>query len=68
MFYCKIKKEYDQKRRSDGSILIKGELYTRAEAKVYSIPRNCYDIVEVKKADTYWCFGARFKMGEFAWK
>lgn len=68
MVYCKIKKEYDQKRRSDGSILIQNELYTRTEAKVYSIPRACYDIVEVKKADTYWCFGARFKMGEVAWK
>ena len=60
MTYYRIKKEYDNKRRNDGSIFVEGELYTRSEAHKYNIPKEYYEEVNVSKNDTYWFFGARF--------
>ena len=60
MKYYKIKKEYDNKKRSDGSILIANELYTEKEKEKYNIPTLCCEVVEVSKKKVYWFFGARF--------
>ena len=67
MKYLRIKPSFDQKVRSDGSILIGRELYTTREARKFAIPSECYDVVAVPKTKTYWCFGARFMEGEKAW-
>jgi hypothetical protein len=67
MKYLRIKPCFDQKTRSDGSILIGRELYTEREARKFAIPSECYDVVAVPKTKTYWCFGARFMEGEKAW-
>lgn len=62
MRYYQVKAEKDQCRRSDGSILIGGELYTARELEKFKI-RSCYVIpVEVSKKKIYFFFGARFKM------
>lgn len=60
MRYYKVKKDYDQHGRKDGSILVKNELYTETEKARYGIPDKAVDAVEIKKSETYWCFGARF--------
>lgn len=60
MKYYKIKKEHDNKKRKDGSILIENELYTEKELKKYNIPVDYCDIVEVSKRQVYFFFGARF--------
>lgn len=60
MKYYKIKKEYDNKKRNDGNILIGNELYTKKEKEKYNIPDLCCDIVEISKNKIYWFFGARF--------
>lgn len=68
MKYLRIKPSFDQKRRSDGQILIGRELYTEREARKFRLPSSCYDVVAVPKTKTYWCFGARFMEGEKAWR
>ena len=60
MKYYKIKEECDNKRRSDGSILIKNELYTEKEKEKFNIPNNFCEVVEISKNKIYWFFGARF--------
>ena len=60
MLYYRVKKEYDQHKRSDGNILVQNELYTPKEKEKYNIPDKCLETVEVKKTDIYWFFGARF--------
>jgi len=60
MLYFKIKKEFDQEKRKDNSILIQNELYTRKELEKYNIPLNRVDTIEVSKKDIYFLFGARF--------
>lgn len=60
MKYFRIKKEYDNYGRSDGSILIGNELYTEKEFDKFKISANRAVIVEVKKNTTYFAFGARF--------
>lgn len=62
MKYCKIKPEYDNRRRSDGSIIVGNELYTAKEIKKYNINPNWYDIVSVKPDEKYWFFGARMSI------
>ena len=61
MKYCRIKPQYDQKRRNDGSILIANELYTEKEAAKHCLPPFVYDVVEVSKRNIYIMFGARFE-------
>lgn len=60
MKYFKVKPEFDNKPRLDGSILIANELYTEREVKRFGIPTCRLDSVEVHPKDTYFCFGARF--------
>lgn len=60
MLYFKVKKEFDQKRRKDNSILIANELYTKKELEKYSISSNAVDSIEISKKDIYFFFGARF--------
>lgn len=60
MEYFRVKKEYDNYSRSDGSVLVKNELYTRKEVERYKIPKKYLIIVNVRKRDVYWFFGARF--------
>lgn len=60
MKYYQIKKEYDNKKRIDGSIFVENELYTEKEKTKYNIPENYYNVVEVSKRNIYFFFGARF--------
>lgn len=60
MKYYKIKREYGNKKRSDGSILVQDELYTEKEKEYFHIPKVFCEVVEVSKRKIYWVFGARF--------
>ena len=60
MKYFKVKKQYDNYGRSDGSILVQNELYTEKEVKRFGIMPNRLEEVDVKKNQTYFMFGARF--------
>lgn len=61
MTYYRILPRFDQKPRSDGSILVKNELYTKGEMLRYAIPYPFTEEVKIKKTNTYWFFGARFE-------
>lgn len=60
MKYFRVKKEYDNVRRNDGDILVQNELYTEREVDRFKIPQKYLAVVNVRKNDTYWFFGARF--------
>ena len=60
MLYLRIKPKFDNCRRSDGSILIRNELYTEKEAERFTIPKDKCVVVNVSKKQVYWFFGARF--------
>ena len=60
--YYKVKPQYDQKRRVDGSIYIANELYTEKEVEKLRLDVKCLLPVMVNKI--YWCFGARFESEE----
>ena len=60
MLYYRIKPEYDQKKRCDGSILIANELYTQREKERFAISDEAVDAVQVSKRSVYFFFGARF--------
>lgn len=60
MTYYKVKPEFDQKKRRDGSILIANELYTPREKERFNISDNAVIPVQVSKRAVYWFFGARF--------
>lgn len=62
MKYYKIKLGHDNKRRSDGSILIGNELYTEKEMIKYKIPFSWADIVNVTAAEKHFFFGARLSI------
>jgi hypothetical protein len=42
--------------------LIGSELFTEREMKMYHIPFDCVNPVQVKKTNTYISFGGRFEM------
>lgn len=79
MLYWKVKKEHDNRclcvvKRgryvNNGEILVGEELYTLKEweklvkTHVFGCaPEKCVELVEVKKTNTYWFFGARFEIG-----
>lgn len=60
MLYYKVKPEFDQKKRRDGSILIANELYTPREKERFNISNKAVDPVQVSRKTVYFCFGARF--------
>jgi hypothetical protein len=61
MKYLKVKKNFDNYKRNDGSIYVSNELYTEAESKKYGInPSFCTEI-EISSKKTYFLFGARFE-------
>lgn len=60
MLYYKVKPEFDQKKRRDGSILIANELYTPREKERFNISNKAVDPVQVSRKAVYFCFGARF--------
>lgn len=60
MKYYRVKPEYDNKRRCDGSILVANELYTSKEIQRFNIPAVAVEAVEVSKRAIYFFFGARF--------
>lgn len=61
MKYFKVKPEYDNKPRSDGSILVANELYTEHEVQKFKIPENRLSVIEVSPSNTIVFFGARFQ-------
>lgn len=63
MLYYRVKKEYDNKQRPDGSIYVHNELYTEKEVEKYKLNKHFLDLVEVSKRSVYWFFGARFCEG-----
>ncbi len=60
MTYYRIKKEFDNHERSDGSIFVQNELYTEREMQRYNVPMQYVEKVSEKKSQVYWLFGARF--------
>lgn len=60
MLYYKVKPEFDQKKRRDGSILVANELYTPREKELFNISNNAVDPVEISRKAVYFFFGARF--------
>ena len=60
MKYYKVKKEADNKRRSDGNIYVANELYTEREKEKLNLNEAFLEVVEVSKKSIYWFFGARF--------
>ena len=60
MKYYKVKAEFDQMNRRDGSILIANELYTLKEKESFNIPDKAVEPVQVSKHSVYFLFGARF--------
>ena len=62
MLYYRVKPEYDNKRRCDGSIMVSNELYTRKELERFSIPAVAVEPIEISKRTIYFFFGARFTM------
>lgn len=60
MTYYKVKPEFDQKKRRDGSILIANELYTPREKERFNISDKAVDPVEISRKVVYFFFGARF--------
>lgn len=65
MLYYKVKSEYDQRQRRDGSILIENELYTPREKEYFAISDQAVDPVQVSKRSVYFSFGARFEGARF---
>lgn len=68
--YYKVKPAHDnktrykwnrQKQAEPAGILVGSELYTPSEVKRLAIPPTWFDLVEIKKTETYICFGARFE-------
>jgi hypothetical protein len=59
MKYYRVKKEYHDKKVNCIS-LVQNELLTAHEKNFYRVPDCCVEEVEVKKTETYFCFGARF--------
>lgn len=62
MIYYKVKKEFDQTKRNDGSILIQNEIYTKTEKEHYKISDKMLTIVNINKNNTFFSFGARFEV------
>ena len=60
MIYYRVKSQFDNCRRPDGSIWIANELYTQTELVRFKANPHIFDCVEVSKHKTYWLFGARF--------
>ena len=60
MTYYKVKPEFDQKKRRDGSILIANELYTPREKERFNISDKAVGPVQVSRKAVYFFFGARF--------
>ena len=63
MQYFMIKWSADNKPRSDGSIYVGKELYTKREIEKYKTPNSFYEPFEISRRKTYWFFGARFAIG-----
>lgn len=57
MKFYKVKEYHDF---SDGRVLVKRELLSEKTVKKYKYPLHWFEEVEVRLADTYWFFGARF--------
>lgn len=49
MTYYRVKPEFDQKKRRDGSILIANELYTPREKERFNISDKAVDPVQVSR-------------------
>ena len=52
MKYYKVKKEFDQTQRKDGSILIQDELYTKSEKEHYNISDKMLNVVDINKTNS----------------
>ena len=66
MKFYRVKPEYDQTYKNphvhDCDILIANELYNEKErSKMKYVSDRCFDVVDVPKNETYFCFGARFQ-------
>jgi hypothetical protein len=64
MVYYRVKPEADQKHKNpkihDGNVYISGEIYTAGEVERQKLNPAHLEKINVKKTETYWCFGARF--------
>lgn len=62
MKYFRVKKESDNVRIGGSHFLVQNELYTEKEVERLRIPEQDLVVVNVRKCDTYFCFGARFSL------
>lgn len=60
MKYYRVKPEYDNRRKPDGDIYIKNELYTPKEVENQKLNIEFMEVVDISKKSIYWFFGARF--------
>jgi len=67
MLYYKVPESLDgkkiinpNKKNWDRFELVANELYTKTECKQRGIPLGWLDLVNIKKTETYFFFGARF--------
>lgn len=58
-FMCKTDFINYPKYNSKGFQVFAGELLTDCEMKKYSMPKSRFIKVQIKKTDTYFCFGVR---------
>ena len=66
MKYYKVNENGADRFMHDAKItLVINELFTEKEKNKYKIPDNFVNEVNVCKNNTYWFFGARFKVGTF---
>jgi len=56
MTYFKVLPEFDNTRRTDNSILVQNELYTKNELEKYNIDFEKVVEVNIPKNKTYWFF------------
>ena len=63
MKYYKAK-QYIDDPQVYGGVIIEHELLTMNELKRYNMEKyiNCFEVVDIKPKNTYYCFGARFEM------
>ena len=62
MRYYKAK-QYVDDPKVYGGVIIERELFTMNELKRYNMEKyiNCFEVVDIKPKNTYFCFGARFE-------
>lgn len=62
MIYYKVPQQLDNKRTTNGTIFVNGELLTEKQASKMGANLSQLEHIELSQRKTYWFFGARFAM------